>query len=171
MTVPLVSPLRPSQGSRWVWLCSKNVKGKLKYVKITEKTWTCWEPAHERTPSGGLWAVPRARSRRGFLWDSCGWSWHGARSRTKCWDQVVAGGLSPVSGWTAQSLKAKARAAPLARRGCGRPGGEGGSADRLHLKDECRQLQLNRELSPEWLPLGLSQLQLLQGRTLEKAGL
>lgn len=45
-------------------------------------------------------------------------SWHGAWSHTKCWDQVVAGGLSPVSGWITQSLKAKAREALLARRGC-----------------------------------------------------
>lgn len=99
-----------------------------------------------------------------------------APARAERWGQVVAGGLPPVSGWITRLWKQKQErrsrpGVPPARRGCCRPRREGGSAGRSAPEGEGRRLQLGRELFPERLLLGLSQLQLLQGQTLEKAGL
>lgn len=73
-------------------------------------------------------------SHEGFLWDAVARELASLGPVQNAGDQVVAGGLSPVSGWITQSQKAKAREELP---------GPAVLQTGLHLRGKCRQFRLN----------------------------
>lgn len=135
-----------------VWVCSKNMRWKLEYVKTTtEKTWMCWEPVHERTHLSGLWRFPRALV---LTEDFYGMAVAGELA----WYPVlyrmlgsgVAGRLSRFRvGLPSLRKQKQARSSRPAAAAGGRAEKGGSVQTHLHPAGKCRQLQFNGELSRE----------------------